>query len=71
MLKTLFYDIYIGGRYDCTMRHRYLPCFGVDLEKVVGEIFARRPSLRKKRFTIASDAFRLEVEPKISLEVKK
>jgi len=63
MKKTLFYDIYIGGRYDCTMRHRYLPCFGVDLENVIGEIFQKRPSLRTKRFTIATDEFKLDVSP--------
>ena len=61
--KVLFYDIMLGDRFLCTMRHKYLECFGVDLEKVIGEIFERRPSLRGKCFTIATDEFKCEVMP--------
>ena len=65
--STLIYDIMLGDRFLCTMRHRYLPCFPIDLEKIVREIFERRPSLQKKRFTIATDKFNWTVEPGGSL----
>ena len=61
--STLFYDIMVGGVFLCTMRYRYLPCFGIDMQDMINEIFERRPSLRQKRFTIATDDFNWTVEP--------
>jgi len=61
--KVLFYDIMMGGRFVCTMRHHYLPCFPLDLEKILSEIFEKRPSLQSKRFDIVSDEFSCTVEP--------
>jgi len=61
--SVLTFDIMLGDRFLCTMRHKYMECFGVNLEKIIGEIFERRPSLRQKHFTIATDEFNCEVLP--------
>lgn len=69
-MATLKYDIMLGDRFLCTMRHKYLPCFPLDLEKMIGEIFERRPSLRDKRFVIATDSGNWTVEPAGGLRPK-
>ena len=61
--KVVFYDIFINGRFDCTMRHYYMPCFQLDYKKIIGEVFKKRPSLQNKRFDIVADDFRFTVEP--------
>ena len=53
----------MGGRFVCTMRHYYLPCFTLDLKKILSEIYEKRPSLQNKRFSIVSDEFSCTVGP--------
>jgi len=63
MKKALFYDVMSGGRFVCTMRYDYLPCFGVKLEEIYAQLIAKRPSLRSKRFSIFIDEFQFDFEP--------
>lgn len=47
-MKTVTFDVMYEGKFIMQHTHRYCPAFPIDLNKVVEEIYVKRPSLKGK-----------------------
>lgn len=47
-MKTITFDVMYDGKFIMQHTHKWCPAFPIDLEKVVEEIYEKRPSLRGK-----------------------
>lgn len=51
-MKTLVFDVMLGGRFVCTLRYKYNPLFPIDYENLTKFVLSKRPTLKGKDYRI-------------------
>lgn len=50
--KVIYLDIMIKDRFVCQLTYEYCPLFPIEEKDVIDFVLKKRPSLKRKKFTI-------------------